>query len=343
MTRSRDTEWKIRATALLVHAPAAVGDAAVAALERLAGTARWTVRTAADRDGLTDALAAPVDLVAVWEGAGEPGVAEVLELVAGDPVPAAVVAVLPPARLADGPGLVEAGAADYLSAECPQRLGVVGRRVVERGRLGELPDLVRSACHELNNLLAPIPLATGLLRGALPPDDRVTLDDVESAAARATRAVDALYRVALGDPGPGLLDLRGLLDIAARRLRDARPGRVVETDHPEILEGAVASPRELLQVLACLAKAVLRRCTGEGIGLAAEAVEGEVRIDVTLLETAPGPQEEPVPVPPVLREAVAAAGWRLEPVAGEGGGSPRRRGLRLVLPQGGRVTPPGRA
>lgn len=310
---------------LLLVGGGAEGAAWPAALER-SGTAVWAV--AADGPaGVPAALRDPLDLILVWEEAGAGRVEEVFAALRreGVPVPVAVVA---DAGTADVPG-----AAAVLPREGPSWLPGALERVFRRQSLETCLALTGRIAHDLNNLLAPIPLAVQLLeRNHGTPAAAGPVESIDTASRGSMGAVRELGELLVASlEGPLRVRAKHLLAIAARHWRQALSGRFggpvgVLTDYqPDLASLRVDVPR-LLQVLTCLARRALDaapggelllqgRNVGETPSLGGPAVELRVACAASGVEgrLARAGLEERVrdEGPAALREVVEAQGGEL--------------------------------
>ncbi len=330
---------------LLCDAPATEGEAAVRALERCA--APVAARTAEGAQELARALRTPLDLVLLWDLPDGPDGGEALALMHRLAHCPPVIVVTTPERDGRALALVASGAAAIVHRDRLAPLGAIGRSARALARQRMLVDLARAGAHELNNLVAPIPLATRILIDSVKnPMDADLLATVEVSVGRATAEVDSFYRSALwtaGDmdersaPAP----VRHLIEIVGRTLRDALPALRVETDYPPDLPPAAAPADVVHQIVFCLALNAAGEFGGEGLGaedrrtvsLAGE--EGSGGAEVVVLVRPGGRPAESVLDP--LRAAAARLGGHLEYVGPDGpdgpaGGSAAAGGYRLRLP-----------
>jgi len=327
--------------AVLCGAPADEAGAAVRALEG-AGL-RVECRRVGDTGEVARALQTPLDLLLVWDGAGGPDGGVVFDLVErfGRQIP--VVVLVAPDREGVGLELVGRGASALVYRDRLAPLTAFGRTFPECCRLRELVDLARASAHDLNNLVAPIPLATRILEDSVDgPNAGSLLRTIETSVERVTATVDSLYRCALWSAGEmetrsAPTPLRHLVEIVARTLRDRIPGLRVETDYPSDLPAVAGPAHALRQLLVCLALA------------AASGVSGEVTVSLSAAcvtdpggnrAVALGVQPQGSAAPEVVEELSAAArrlGGRLDVV--ESGAAGLERGgyrLRLRPAQGNR-------
>jgi len=248
------------------------------------------------------ALRDPLDLILVWEEAGGSRAEEVFAALQreGVPVPVAVVAGPETAGLP--------GAAAVLPRERPAWLPGALERVFLRQGLEYRLALTGRIAHDLNNLLAPIPLAVQLLeRGHRPaesggrdaPAPAGPIESIDTASRGSMATVRELAELLVAPlEGPLQLRAKDLLAIAARHWRQALAGRPGEpagllTDYqPDLATVRVDVPR-LLQVLSCLARRTLDAAPG-----------GEL----LLLGTNVGARPSPAGPAVELRVACAASG-----------------------------------
>lgn len=312
---------------LLVGAPEAEATRMAGALEQ----AGWRVEPARadDEREVSRRLRAPLDLVLLWHRSAGPDPRRVLALMerAVRRVPVALVGgpegIGEPLDLREQ---VERGVHAVVSADHPAQVVAFAREGLAARRFEEVVDLARAIGHDLNNLLAVIPLATRTLERGLRDDaDRQLLDTVEQTAARATAAVDSLYQTALWSQGDadgvrGGVELRHLLEGVARRLRERFPDARVETDYPPDLGRLAGSPRELRQVFLCLALDALWGWDGEvAVRMAARSHPDGARVAVAVTGTGAGQATGGPLDPEHLRGSLAALGAELASTrSGEG-------------------------
>lgn len=321
------------------------GPAWPAALEQ-AGVA---VRSAASDDlgGVPAALRDPLDLILVWEEAGGGRTREVLATLQreGVEVPVAVVAHPETGDVPEAAAVLDRSRPAWLP-------GVVGR-IVRRQRLEIRLALTGRIAHDLNNLLAPIPLAVQLLRRAEDaPAGRGQIEAVDAASRGSMAAVKELSELLVASlDGPLQVRAKHLLAIAARHWRLALEGRSgapmgILTDYRPDLASVRVEVLRLLQVLACLARQALDgapggellfqgRNAGERASLGGPAVELRVACAASGVESLLGRAE-------VEKTAVRGADQGLEAVrevvASQGGelgilpSGPDHRGFVVLLP-----------
>jgi len=344
---------------ILCGAPPGEADAARRALER--SGIPVVSRTVVDTAALGLALQAPLDLLLVWDRpvatdeADAPGglrAGEVVDLVGELARRAPLVVLTSPER--DAPALdlaalhpIGLGAAAIVHRDRLAPLAAIARTVQTDARRRELVDLARASAHDLNNMVAPIPLATRMLVDSVnDPGALSLLETIETSIERVTAAVDSLYRCALWSAGEmdvrsAPAPLRHLIEIVARAVRDAFPELRVEIDYPPDLPPVAAAADEVRQLLLCLGLAAAGVAGGastlrpgatvsiEGMaGAVTVGTEGEVVVVV-----------RPAATPAVVAELARSAerlGGTLE-AAGSGEGD----GHRLRLPAA-RVSRSGR-
>jgi hypothetical protein len=248
---------------LLCGAPPGEADTALRALERSGAPVAGRIVT--DTEDLAPALHSPLDLLLLWDRpAGGPDGRGVLGLLERLALRVPLVVLTDPERdqdalelLALSPDARGATAVVYRDRMAP--LAAIARAVPADARRRELVDLARAGLHGLNNLLAPIPLATRMLSdGVHDPRAAGLLETIETSIERATAAVGSLYRSALWCAGQmevrsAPAPLRHLVEIVGRTLRDGLPGLRVETDYPPDLPPVAAAADEVRQLLFCLA------------------------------------------------------------------------------------------
>ncbi|MBI5771425.1 MAG: PAS domain-containing protein [Verrucomicrobia bacterium] len=138
---------------------------------------------------------------------------------------------------------------------------VTGRRELEAtaqqgARLQAVATLANGVAHDLNNILAPMLLAGGLLRGRLAdPADRELMTGLENGARRGAAIVKQLMTFSRQMvPRPGPMDLAALVAESVRALREAWPPEFRVQDRVETGLWPVNADRvQLRQVIANLA------------------------------------------------------------------------------------------
>lgn len=331
-----------------------------AALEAAGVDAR--TRTVADEGEVPAALREPLDLILAWGDPGGRRAPEVLATVRreGLEVPVVVVAG------SESAGEAAASAAALLPADRPSWLPGVLDRVLRRVRIETRLALTGRIAHDLNNLLAPIPLAVQLLRRHDDgPVDPGQVEAVNAASRGSMAAVRDLSELLVArEDAPLQVRAKHLLAITARHWRHALEGgagapAAVLVDYPPDLASVRVDVVRLLQVLSCLVRRALDGAPGGELflrgrnvgpgssggwasswmgGMDAPAVElrvacagsgVEARVDEALPSVAGGPGEDGEDGDlGVLREVVEAHGGRL----GVLGGDPPRWGFALLLP-----------
>ncbi len=263
--------------------------------------ARVAVRTRAIEDpgGVAAALREPFDLILVWDDAGGWRAPEILAAVRreGFEVPVAVVAD-PGAKTPCGG--VPYGAASALGGPSATVAAILLRgrpgwlpgalaRILRQVRLENRMALTGRIAHDLNNLLAPIPLAVQLLRrhGAGPADPG-QIEAVDSASRGSMAAVKDLSELLVAREDAALsVRAKHLLDITARHWRRALGSRAgapigVLADYPPDLASVRVDVERLLQALSCLVRRALDGAPG-----------GELLLQGRNLEPAPASGRAP--------------------------------------------------
>jgi DNA-binding response OmpR family regulator len=240
---------------LLCVAAAAGADDWIGAL----GAAGFDVRAARIEDAaaVRSALRDPLDLVLAWDDAGGERAGAVLAAArdAAATVPVAVVG-----HPAAEHGLLRAldqGAAAGLEAGRPGRLPAELRRILQGEWLLTRIALTGRIAHDLNNLLAPIPLAVQLLqRNGDPVSARGQLQSVDAATRRSMDAVKELSELLVAKVATPLrVRAKHLLTLASRPWRGLPSGApAVLTEYPPDLGGVRVDLLPFLQVLWCLAR-----------------------------------------------------------------------------------------
>jgi len=242
---------------LTVGAPEGAGERVVEDLRAAGWMVHWSA--ASGRSELARLLRTPLDLVLVWEGARDMEPGAILELVRGSARRVPVALVDSAEQGEEALELVRRGLSAVVSVERPAQLAALARRLVAEGRVEEVITLVRATCHDLNNQLAVIPLVSHSLQSrVVDASDRRLVDRIESSAREATSSVEFIYRAALWSQGaedtvPGGVALRHLIEAVAGRLRATLSSGQVETEYPPDLGRVTSSPRDLRQILLCLA------------------------------------------------------------------------------------------
>jgi signal transduction histidine kinase len=285
---SEATERRLRV--LLVGAPDQEDATAIETLR----TAGWAVEwwSATDRQEVDRRLRAPLDLVLLWSSRDVPEPRTVFDLLRRSARSTPVVLVDSPDAGPEALELLAPGVRAVVSIDRPAQLVTAVERISSEARRQELVELTRAIGHDLNNLLAVIPLTTGSLRSRIEDASaREHLESIEHAAFRAREAVDSLYRTALWSEEGGAdvrtgVALRHVIEGVARRLRSTVPSLVVETDYPANLGCVEGSPRDLRQLVLCLAFDAKRMCGGEAtLRLAARPHPDERRTSVAIVAT----------------------------------------------------------
>lgn len=264
-----------------------------------------------------DRLQDPLDGILAWDdGTGELAAAVTEQAsAAGPPVP--VLAVAHPRAPEGAVRALACGAVGVLDREHPERLPAAVRRVLRESALRTREVLVGRIAHELNNALAPVPLAAQLLRRSLArpdagaePDGQVdAIDQASRASMRSVRQLSELLEAR--DDAPLRVRAKHLLAIAAQGWREA-PGRSgdVLVEYPPDLPAVRVVVGRSLQVLACLARRARDRAgAGELLFLGREDGTGAVELTIGCGPAgAPGPVGRPDPV-----------AWDVAPAGGEDG------------------------
>lgn len=123
-------------------------------------------------------------------------------------------------------------------AETSAMLARTQAQLAEARSMARLGELTAGAAHEFNNPLTVIAgRAQLLLERLVDPADRAEVQTIARAALRLSELVTRLHMIARPpEPKPVPCDVHGLLDVCARRARDASQGSAVE------LEIEVSSP-----------------------------------------------------------------------------------------------------
>lgn len=230
----------------------------------------------------------PLDAIVAWDDeAGERSAVVVAAASAfGPEVP--VFAVPHPGAPDGAVRALAAGAAGTVERQHPERLPAAVRGILRRTALETRGALAGRIAHDLNNTLAPVPLATQLLGRSLGrPEAAGTqkshLDAIDQASRASMRSVRQLSELlAARDHELLRVQAKHPLAIAAQHWRDAPDGvgRVLVEYPPDLAAVRVVVPR-LLQVLGCLARRVLDRSGGgELLFLGREDGAGGVELSV---------------------------------------------------------------
>lgn len=330
---------------LLLVGAGSDGPAWPAALER-AGTA-VRVGVSDDPGGVAAALRDPLDLILVWEDAAGTRAREVFAalLREGLEVPVAVVAHPETGDVPQAAAMLDRERASWLP-------GTV-ERVLRRERLESCLSLTGRIAHDLNNFLAPIPLAVQLLRrNRGTPAEGGQIESIDAASRGSMAAVRELSELLVAPvDGPVQVRAKHLLAIAARHWRQAlegRPGAPVGilADYQPDLASVRVDVLRLLQVLSCLARRALDgapggellfqgRNAGERASLGGPAVELRIACAASGVEALLGRAEVRAMVRRGAEEGLEAV---QEVVENQGGAlgilpsGPDRRGFVVLLP-----------
>lgn len=301
----------------------------------------------------------PLDGIVAWDDeAGESSAAVVAAASASGPeVP---VLAVPHRSAPDGAvRALAAGAAGVVDRRHSERLPAAVRGILRRTALETREALAGRIAHELNNTLAPVPLATQLLGRSLGrPEASGTqkshLDAIDQATRASMQSVRQLSELLVArDHEPLRVQAKHPLAIAAQHWRDSSHGvgRVLVEYPPDLPAVRVVVPR-LLQVLGCLARRGLDRSAGgELLFLGREDGGGSVELSVGC--GPPGSAAAAARPDPGTRDAVpVGAEDGLEEVlraVEEGGGGLLRvevrggwKGFAVVLPESPEPGRPGR-
>ncbi|MFP3941492.1 MAG: hypothetical protein ACLF0P_14430 [Thermoanaerobaculia bacterium] len=262
----------------------------------------------------------PLDGIVTWDdGNGELAAAVTAEARAsGPPVPVLVVAH--PRAPEGAVRALAGGAAGVLDRKHPERLPAAVRRVLRESALLAREALAGRIAHELNNSLAPVPLAARLLRrSATRPNAAAALegqvDAIEQASRASMESVRKLSELLVAEEdAPLRVRAKHLLAIAAEGWRDV-PGRSADVlvEYPADLPDVRVVVRRSLQVLACLARRARDRAGGELLFLGREDGAGSVELAVGCRPAGtPGPVERPV-------ERPDPGAWDARPAGAEDG------------------------
>jgi nitrogen-specific signal transduction histidine kinase len=309
-----------------------------------------------DAAAVPAALRDPLDLVLVWDDAAGERALAALAAVGREGLAVEVAGVLHPEAEEAGRELLERGAAAVLARDRPERLPAILERILRAVRLETRAELIGRIAHDLNNLLAPIPLAVQLLsRAAGRPPDAGTLDAVDLASRGSMAAVRELSELLVTTPEAAVrVRAKHLLALAARRWRRpppataAGPAGVIADYSPDLAQVRVDAVR-VLQVLSCLARRALDEAGGGELHLRGRNLEraadpdprraagaGRAAVELRVLcggsgAEAPAAKAEPPPGPAdslsAVRAVVEAHGGSLERLP-----APDGVGFAVVLP-----------
>lgn len=303
------------------------------------------------------ALRDPLDLILVWDDAAGERALAALAAVRREEMAVEVAGVLHPEAEEAGRALLERGAAAVLARDRPERLPATLERILRAVRIETRTELTGRIAHDLNNLLAPIPLAVQLLsRAAGRPPDAGTLDAVDLATRGSMAAVRELSELLVTTPEAAVrVRAKHLLALAARHWRRPPPATAaapsgVITDYPPDLAQVRVDPVRVLQVLSCLARRALDEAGGGELRFRGRNLEraggpdpgpatgaGRAAVELRVLCGASGAESgaaeaEPAPGPAdalaAVRAVVEAHGGSLERLAG----GPVGVGFAVVLP-----------
>lgn len=160
-------------------------------------------------------------------------------------------------------------------------------------RLDSLGTLASGIAHDLNNILSPILMATGMLRGALSGDDKKMLQIIESSAERGAGIVKQVLTFARGAEGERvLLNPKHLVTDMAKVMFQTFPKNLdIQTNIPPDLWLVKGDATQLHQVLLNLCVNA-RDAMGEKGGSLRVACEN-VEVDEHAAATNPGAQLGP--------------------------------------------------
>lgn len=306
----------------------------------------------ADVAGLRPALRDPLDLVLVWDDAAGERALAALAAVAGEGMAVPVAAVGHPEAEGAGRAILEAGAAAVLARERPEGLPATVGAVLRAVRLETRAELTGRIAHDLNNLLAPIPLALQLLRRAAGrPPAPGTLDAIELASRGSMAAVRELSELLAAPPeSSARTRAKHLVALAARHWRGPPAATTagsagVIADYPPDLAQVRVDPVRMLQVLACLARRALDAAgsgdlhfRGRNLEAGPDPGAGGAAVELRVLCGAAGEEPAEAQAAPAdglatLRATVEAHGGSLRQLAT----SPEGRAFTVILP----AAPPG--
>lgn len=304
---------------------------------------------AAEARAVRERLRDPLDGIVAWDDEAGERAASVVAASSSSGPAVPVVVVAHPGSPRGALRALAAGAVAVLDRDHPERLPAVVRRALREAGLVTREALAGRIAHELNNTLAPIPLAAQLLRGTLGRPEAAAalesqLDAVDQAGRSSMRSVRDLSELLTASVGAPLrVRAKHLLAIAAQHWREV-PDRAagVLVEYPPDLPAVRLTVPRVLQVLACLARRSLDRTGGgELLFLGREGEGGDVELHVRCGPPgSPGRGRRTAPdsgggVPAgadhglaEVHRAVEEEGGRLRVLEGEGGCS----GFVLLLP-----------
>lgn len=324
----------------------------LAGLGRAGFAVRWA--GAGGEADLSAALRQPLDLVLVWDDEGGERALAALAALRREVSAARVIVVAHPRAGEAAVRCLERGAYGVLEGDQPDRLPPLAGRVLADLHAETVTALAGRIAHDLNNLLAPIPLALQLVRDRGPTGIRAGtgaagghLATIDVSVRGSMGAVRELSELVLARPGRPLeVRAKHLVALAAGRLREGFGGtRQVLGEYPPDLAPVRVEATRALQVLCALGRRV-RDAAGDGeeLVLRGDGVELPTRPGApapgagVALAVAAGRSPDPGTAAwapggggaelATLREVVEAEGGTLEVAPGSGPG----RAFRVLLP-----------
>lgn len=208
--------------------------------------------------GLRAALRRPLDTILAWDDAAGEHALATLAAVRDAGLGVKVIVVAHPRAAASALRCLEQGAYGVIEAGRPERLAPMASRLLEDLHRDTVAALIGRVAHDLNNVLAPIPLALQLVRlhGGEELGHLATLD---GAVRGSMSAVRELSEMLLARPGQDIkVRAKHLVAIASARSREGLGGaRRVMSEYPPVVAPIRADPTRVLEVLACLGRRVL--------------------------------------------------------------------------------------
>ncbi len=232
----------------------------------LDGLARagFDVRRMDGEGGLRSALRRPLDSILAWDDAAGERALATLAAVRRAGLGVAVIVVAHPRAPAAALRCLEQGAYGVLDADRLERLAPMASRLLEDLHRDTVDALIGRVAHDLNNVLAPMPLVLQLvrMRGSAERGHLATLDGAVRGSMNAVRELSELVLARAG----GALKVRTkhLVALAAARFREGLGGaRLVFSEYPPVVAPIRVDATRVLEVLACLGRRVLDAVGGD--------------------------------------------------------------------------------
>lgn len=218
------------------------------------------VAAAGGASELRAGLRQPLDMTLAWDDAAGERALEALDTVREEGLAVRVVVVAHPEAPGAAVRCLEQGAYGVLDADRPERLPPMAVRLLDDLHRETVAALTGRIVHDLDNLLAPIPLALRLLHDRGLPGRLAghvaTIDDAVRGSMAALRGLSEL--ILTGQSRLLEVPAKHLVAIAATRMRDGLGGtRNVLSEYPPGLAAIRLDATRALEVLACLGRRVL--------------------------------------------------------------------------------------